>query len=147
MSLKEPTLKMSKSHTDPRSRILINDRREHIATKIRLAVTDSIAGVTFQPEERPGVSNLLAIESYLDKERRSCQELAELHHDFSMRGFKDEIVKVIDESMAGIRERYDELLKDNQAQYLDDISRRGAVHARDLARHTISRVRQAVGLS
>lgn len=147
MSLKEPKMKMSKSHADPRSRVRINDSTEDIATKVRLAVTDSMAGITYQPEERPGVSNLLAIMSYLDDSGRSCEELAYLHQEKNMRMFKDEVVRTADHALAGIRERYNHLLGDAQNEYLNEVAREGAVKARDMAENTMSTVRRVVGLS
>lgn len=147
MSLKEPKTKMSKSHADPRSRIRINDGTSDIATKIRLAVTDPLAGVTYQPEERPGVSNLLAIMSYLEGQGRSCEELADLHHEKSMRKFKDEVIRTTDHALAGIRERYNHLLGDAQGEYLDEVAREGAVKAKDMAENTMTTVRRVVGLS
>ena len=59
MSLKEPLLKMSKSHADPRSRILVNDDHQTISEKLRFALTDSMARISYDPINRPGVSNLL----------------------------------------------------------------------------------------
>jgi len=147
MSLKDPNMKMSKSHTDTRSRIRINDSTYDIATKVRLAVTDSLAGVTYQPEERPGVSNLLAIMSYLDDPGRSCEELADLHHEKSMRKFKDEVIRTTDRALAGIRERYNHLLGDAQGEYLDEVAREGAVKAKRIAENTMSTVRRVVGLT
>ena len=147
MSLKEPNLKMSKSHTDPRSRILINDSSEDIAMKIRLAVTDSLPGITYQPKERHGISNLVALLNYFDEQGRSSEELADLHHDASMRAFKDRVVEVIDRALASIRERYNHLVDDAQGDYLEDVARKGALSARDMAGSTMATVRQAVGLS
>lgn len=147
MSLKEPQSKMSKSHADPRSRILINDSREEIATKVRLAVTDSLSGVTYEPEKRPGVSNLLAIMSYLDERGKSCQELAEMYHNMTMRQLKDEAVQIIDHALAGIRERYEELLSGPGDPYLDDVAQEGAHDARRVADMTMTTVRKAVGLA
>ncbi len=147
MSLKDPNMKMSKSHADPRSRIRINDSTYDIATKVRLAVTDSLAGLTYQPEERPGVSNLLAIMSYLDSLGRSCEELASLYQEKSMRKFKDEVIRTTDRALAGVRERYNYLLGDAQDKYLDEVAREGAIKARDMAEVTMSTVRRVVGLS
>lgn len=140
-------MKMSKSHADPRSRIRINDSTQDIATKIRLAMTDSLTGITYQPEERPGVSNLLAIMSYLDDSSRSCEELADLHYEKSMRKFKDEVIQSIDRALASIRERYNHLLGDAQGEYLDEVAREGAVKAKVMAENTMSTVRRVVGLS
>ena len=147
MSLKEPTVKMSKSHADPRSRILISDSTEEIAMKIRLALTDSLPGITYEPEKRPGIANLLSIMSYLDNQRRSCEELAQLHKDVSMREFKDEVVRTIVRALGGIREQYTHLIKDTQSDHLEYVARNGALSARKVAERTMLTIRRAVGLS
>ena len=147
MSLKEPKSKMSKSHADPRSRILINDSAEDIATKVRLAVTDSLPGVTYQPDLRPGVSNLLTIMSHLDDRGRSFDELADAHYDMSLREFKDAVSKTTDHALTSIRQRYNYLLKGSRGNYLDEVAKEGAVNARDMAGSILSTVRKVVGLS
>lgn len=63
LSLKDPSSKTwtSKSSPDLSSCILLTDRASQIKSKIRGVVTDSIKGITYDPVNRPGTSNLLAI--------------------------------------------------------------------------------------
>ena len=145
MSLKEPTLKMSKSHADARSRILLNDSPNVIEDKIRLALTDSIAGVSYDPVKRPGVSNLLAIMRYLHPERGSLEEIAEQHRGRSMREFKKKAADAISEGLSDIRVRYNELISDD-SPILEAIAAKGAAKARAKASYTIGKVRTMVGL-
>lgn len=56
---------MSKSFPDPKSRIEITDSSDMIREKIKKAVTDCTSAVTFEPDTRPGVANLIAIHSLL----------------------------------------------------------------------------------
>ena len=56
---------MSKSASSPAGIIEMLDDPRVSAKKIRSAVTDSGAEVRFDPEEKPGVSNLLTIYSAL----------------------------------------------------------------------------------
>lgn len=56
---------MSKSDSDPKSRIELLDRPEEILRKMKKAVTDCTSAVTYDPEARPGVSNLIAIHSLM----------------------------------------------------------------------------------
>ena len=66
MSLQDPSKKMSKSDPNPNSRILITDDPETITKKIRHALTDSVPGpIAYDPETRPGVSNLIEIMYHL----------------------------------------------------------------------------------
>ena len=80
MSLKAPHLKISKSHQDPRSRIHIDDGAQVIEDKIGHALTDLINGVSYDPANRSGISNLLEITSYFDYQRRTAGELARSYH-------------------------------------------------------------------
>lgn len=146
MSLKEPRLKMSKSHQDFRSRIQINDGPEIIGDKIRLALTDSFTGVSFDPEHRPGVSNLLAIMSYLDEQGRTAEELAQACKSMTMRQFKTTVSSAISESLNSIRDKYNRILNNDETHYLDDIAIEGSNKARREADKTMVAVRQVIGL-
>ncbi|HUC31070.1 MAG TPA: tryptophan--tRNA ligase [Candidatus Paceibacterota bacterium] len=59
MSLKDPTKKMSKS--EPDGCIFLDDSPELIKKKLARAVTDSDAAIAYDPEKKPGLSNLLEI--------------------------------------------------------------------------------------
>lgn len=62
-SLRDPTKKMSKSDADPKSYINLLDKPEEIRVKIKKSITDFTSAVTFDPDERPGVSNLIMLHS------------------------------------------------------------------------------------
>jgi len=59
MSLKDPLKKMSKS--DPDGCLFMDDSPEDIKRKLSRAVTDSDATILYDPEKKPGLSNLLEI--------------------------------------------------------------------------------------
>lgn len=147
MSLTDPLHKMSKSDADPRSRINLNDTPADISMKIRLALTDSITGVSYDPENRPGVSNLLDIMSSLDSQGRSPAELAGKYASLSMRAFKTEVTACVTESMVHIRDRYQELIMDENAGELDRIADSGAQDARDQASKTMAKIKDVIGLT
>lgn len=60
-SLSDPTRKMSKSVSDPRGTILMNDDPEVAAKKVMSATTDSVGAIHFDWENQPGITNLLQI--------------------------------------------------------------------------------------
>jgi tryptophanyl-tRNA synthetase len=62
-SLRDGTKKMSKSDPSDQSRIHIKDDKDLIYQKFKRAKTDSIAEITYDPESRPEVANLLNIYS------------------------------------------------------------------------------------
>ena len=137
---------MSKSHQDFRSRIHIDDGPEMIANKIRLALTDSMTGVSYDPESRPGVSNLLVIMSVLDEHGRTAEQLAQACNSMDMRQFKATVASAVSESLANIRERYNRIMSEFETQYLDDIAIEGSNKARQQADKIMSAVRQVTGL-
>ena len=146
MSLKEPQSKMSKSHIDERSRIHVNDTPQAISEKIKLALTDSVTGVSYDPISRPGVSNLLAIMSYLDDRGRTAKELALTYSDMDIRNFKSEVTNSISKGLESVRERYNSLMSAEGGNYLDDVAMNGSVKARERAKTTMAEVRHVIGL-
>lgn len=137
---------MSKSHQDPRSRIHINDAPEVIGDKVRLAFTDSMAGVSFDQANRPGISNLLSIMSFLDGRSRTAQDIAQAYNDKSMREFKAEATTTISEGLASIRENYNQLIRADNAHYLDEVAMEGSARARTQAETTMIAVRRVIGI-
>ena len=61
MDLQNPGNKMSKSAESPQGTVLLSDTSSQIAKKIKRAVTDNDAEVRFDPETKPGVSNMLSL--------------------------------------------------------------------------------------
>ncbi|EFW22528.1 tryptophanyl-tRNA synthetase [Coccidioides posadasii str. Silveira] len=147
MSLKSPGQKMSKSHADPNSRILLTDEPETIHKKIKVALTDSEPGVTYDPKRRPGVSNLLDILSNFDTNcNLSPTELAKEHESSSLRILKEHVAKKVADHLAPIRERYAELMTNAVGrEYLDKVAEEGARKAASNADKTMKRVKDAIG--
>lgn len=144
MSLTEPTSKMSKSHKAQRSRILITDTPDDIRSKIASALTDSTPGISYDPDARPGISNLLEILSVFDADKRSPAELAREYADSSPKLLKEAVADALLVGLHGIRDRYRELSANDS--YLDMIEREGARKAQQSAKETMDIVRAAVGL-
>jgi len=146
MSLKDPLRKMSKSHEDPRSKILLTDSPEEIHSKIKHALTDSISGISFDTAARPGVSNLLEILSHVDLERMSPQQWAGDCKTLTMRAFKELVSDKVSSSLAGFRERYTPLMEGQSHSHLREVARHGAVEARETSGRMLAKVRSAIGI-
>ncbi|KAI9672427.1 MAG: Tryptophan--tRNA ligase, mitochondrial [Trizodia sp. TS-e1964] len=146
MSLKEPNLKMSKSHRNPKSRILITDSDEEIYNNIKQALTDSISGVSYDPENRPGVSNLLDIMAYLESGSTSPYELAANFKELSMREFKERVAECVIANLSGIRARFQQIIAADEGRYVDHVAAEGAKKAHESAEATMVLVRDATGL-
>ena len=147
MSLKDPDLKMSKSHRDPQSRILITDSPEEIHQKVASALTDSLNSVSFDPVERPGVSSLLQLLSHFEPQGRSAETLGnEMYAGRSLKELKLLVADAISQKLQPICQKYHDIISEDGGRYLDEVQRKGAVKARESAEATMVLVREAVGI-
>ena len=142
MSLQEPTRKMSKS--DPEETYIgILDKPEDIRRKMKRAVTDSDGEIRFDPETKPGVSNLLSILSAL-----SGSTTDQLVSDLSGKGYGELKTRVTDcviETLAPIQAEYDRIMADKTT--LQAILDRNALEASRRANRTLDKVKRKVGLA
>ncbi|KAK2728680.1 tryptophanyl-tRNA synthetase [Colletotrichum kahawae] len=146
MSLQQPAEKMSKSAKDSKSRIMITDRPEEIHKKVMSALTDSSNTVSYDPRERPGVSNLLEILSVFDGKGRSPSLLAQDYSQASLKDLKQAVSEAVIRGLSGFRERYFHLISADEGRYLDSVEAQGAERARQSAEETMVIVREATGL-
>ena len=140
-SLQDPMKKMSKSDPNQKATIRILDSPKQIEKKIKSSVTDSEGIVAFDPENKPGVSNLLTIESAL-----TGTPIPTLVANYEGKGygdFKASVAEAIINHFAPIQQRYEELLNSSE---LDSILDRGAEKANQLANDTLAKMEVAMGL-
>jgi tryptophanyl-tRNA synthetase len=139
--LQDPTSKMSKSASSPAGIIEMLDLPTASAKKIRSAVTDSGSEVRFDPDEKPGVSNLLTIFSAL-----TATSVTDLEEQYAGQGYgalKGDLADAVVTFVTPFRDRTLELL-DDQA-HLTEVLRQGAEQAGDVARATLKDVYSRVG--
>lgn len=142
MSLADPARKMSKSDENPNAYVTISDDRDTVIRKFRRAVTDSGAEVRYDPEGKPGISNLLTIYSSF-----SGKTVAEAEAEFSGKGygeFKTAVGEAVADTIVPVQKERERLLKDKA--YLNDIMKKGAENAARAAGRTLSKVYRKVGL-
>ncbi len=142
MSLNAPETKMSKSM--PEGCVFLMDAPEDIRRKFKRAVTDSDSEhcVRYDPENKPGVSNLMSIYSAC-----SGESYEEIEREFDGKGygvFKPAVCDVVIETLRPIREEARRILKDRA--YLEDLCRAGAEKASRVADRTLRKVYRKVGL-
>ncbi|KAI1334179.1 tryptophanyl-tRNA synthetase [Xylariaceae sp. FL0016] len=147
MSLQNPLNKMSKSAPNQRSRILITSDSREIRQRIMGAVTDAENIVTYEPLRRPGVSNLLDLLSQCSPNRETPQQLEEMFKGASLKDLKEVVVEAVVTELAGVRDRYEEVLAMRGGTYVDEVEAEAAEKARKSAEETMRFVRYAVGLS
>ncbi|RQP11041.1 MAG: tryptophan--tRNA ligase [Microbacteriaceae bacterium] len=139
--LQNPGSKMSKSGETENGILWLLDEPNRLVKKIKSAVTDNDASIHYDPEAKPGVSNLLTLLSVL-----SGTSIEGLEHDFAGRGYGDLKGAVADAVVAEfgpVRERALELLADPAE--LDRVLAANADRANEIAEATLARVYDAVG--
>lgn len=139
--LQNPTAKMSKSAPSPAGLVNLLDDPKVTTKRIKSAVTDAGTEIRFDREEKPGISNLLAIFSSL-----SGRSIAELEDEYAGRMYghlKVDLADVVAETLTPIRNRAEELLSDPAE--LDRLLAKGAAKARELAAPTLAEVYARVG--
>ncbi len=141
MSLSVPTSKMSKS--DPNGCVFLMDSPEDIARKFKRAVTDSDTEncVRYDPENKPGVANLMSIYSSV-----TGKTFAEIEKEFEGQGygkFKPAVGDAVVETLRPIREDAARMMADKE--YLKNVYTDGAQRASYVARKTLRKVYKKVG--
>jgi tryptophanyl-tRNA synthetase len=141
--LQNPTAKMSKSTDNPKGLINLLDDPKVSAKRIRSAVTDNDGEIRYDKENKPGVSNLLVIQSALGD--KSIDELVEGYQKAGS-GYGDlkkDTAEVLEAFCSPLRQRYDEYMADPAE--LNRILANGADRAREIAAKTIEQVYERVG--
>ena len=141
MSLAEPTQKMSKSDENENAVVRILDTPDAIMRKFKRAVTDSDSEIRFDPENKPGVSNLLTIYSCF-----SGKTIEEAEREFDGKGygdFKTAVGQVCCDKLIPVQQEYQRILADKA--YLEEVMKKGADEASYYARKTLSKVRRKLG--
>ena len=141
MDLQTPTNKMSKSQIADGGCVLLLDKPEDVMRMFKRAVTDSETAVLYDPEKKPGVSNLIQIYSVC-----AGKSFAEIETEFSGQGygaFKQRVGETVVETLRPIREEALRLLADKA--YLETIYKQGADRANAAANRTLNKVYKKIG--
>ncbi|MDN3241130.1 tryptophan--tRNA ligase [Glycomyces tritici] len=139
--LAEPEKKMSKSSPSPRGCLYLLDEPNQMRKKIKSAVTDSDAEVRYDPEHKPGVSNLMNIYAALGA---TTHEKIEAEYAGKGYGdFKGDLAEVVADYLGPISAKTKEFLADKAE--LDRILTEGAVKARHVAARTLAKAYKKVG--
>ncbi|CAN2233860.1 MAG: tryptophan--tRNA ligase [Candidatus Nanopelagicaceae bacterium] len=140
--LQDPTSKMSKSSASGSGVIELMDTPEVNIKKIKSAVTDTGREVTFDEKAKPGISNLLTIYSAL-----TGKSVSQAESDFAGKGygdFKGAVAEVVVEYLKPVRDKANELLKDEA--HLNKLLKIGAEKAEAVASKTLKDTYNAMGL-
>ncbi|WBB63624.1 tryptophan--tRNA ligase [Streptomyces sp. WMMC500] len=139
--LQDPTVKMSKSASSLKGLLNLLDEPKASAKKIKSAVTDTGTEIRYDPEAKPGVSNLLTIYSTL-----TGATVDELEQKYTGKGYgalKTDLAEVVTEWVTPFRSRTQEYLDDPET--LDSLLAKGAEKARAVAAETLAEAYDKVG--
>ena len=130
---------MSKSYGNA---ISISMTPEETAKRIKKSQTDGERMITFDPENRPGVSGLLSTAAICTG--RDPREIAD---EIGMGGsgaLKKYTTEAVNNRFAEIRERRHAY--ENDLDYVKDVLHEGNRHANEIANATLAEVREAMGM-
>ncbi|HEU5269987.1 MAG TPA: tryptophan--tRNA ligase [Jatrophihabitans sp.] len=133
LDLQDPTAKMSKSRPDPGT-VYLTDDPATITRKIKRAVTDTETEIRYDPQAKPGLSNLLAIYAGV-----TGSDLDTVVKNFAGQGYghlKTAVAEAVVAFAQPFAARTRELL-DDPAE-LDRILAQGAERARRMAGPTVA---------
>lgn len=140
MSLTNPHKKMSKSEEDEMGRISLLDTPDKVKKKIMRAVTDSENSIYYDPEKKPGVSNLIALMSV--QTGKSIEEVVAEYDGKGYGALKKDLVDITVSTLKGIQERYYGLSESE----IKSVLAKGAERAAAIAEKTLRRVQERMGL-
>lgn len=134
---------MSKSDNQEMSRISLSDTPDEIRKKIRKAVTDLVGTITYEPEERPGVSNLVTIYSAVSD--LSTSDVCQRFKGKQSVDLKDELAEVLIAELTPIREKIEYL--ERNPDHVESVLKDGAEKARAIAIENMRSIGKLMGLS
>ena len=143
MSLRDGTVKMSKSDTSDYSRINLSDSADTISQKIVKARTDG-GDIPSEPDGlagRPEVANL--VEIFAELSQASVDKICLEYAGQGFTVFKRELTELVLEHLRPISERAELLLSDTTQ--IDEVLRQGAIRANAIADPIVNKALELVG--
>lgn len=137
----EPTKKMSKSDKTSRGVIFLTDTPEDITKKIMSATTDSLGAINYDPENQPGISNLLNILSAI-----TDTEISEIENRYKGKtnygDLKKDVASAVSELTSKVQSKANNI-SDNEVM---DFIKKSETKANDIANESLYKFQLAVGL-
>jgi len=140
MSLDDASNKMSKSSPNAGSFIAMLDEPDVIRKKISRAKTDTGAGVIYDPENKPEISNLMTI--YANCAGITVDEVQARFEGQGYGAFKKDLAEQVVTLLEPIQKKYAEI---RSSGAIHDILRDGAEKAIAVAETTLRQAKEAMG--
>lgn len=142
LDLSNPEKQMSKSAASPAGLLNLLEEPTSLRKKVRSAVTDSGREVSYDPAEKPGVTNLLTIGGALTGV--SGPDFAAGYAGRGYGDLKKDVAEIVVDFATGVRERTDGWLAGDR---VDEVLAAGADRARSVAAKTLADVYDRVGFA
>ncbi len=140
MDLQHPERKMAKSVSSPLGTVLLFDDPADIERKVKKAVTDTGTEVRYDPDKKPGLSNLIALLAVA-----TGSTPGEVGARYTRYGdLKRDLAEALVEMLRPVRERAAELAGDPATVH--QVLSAGAERASAIASATYARAAEAMGL-
>ncbi len=133
--------KMSKSRNNA---VMLRATADETAKLVKRATTDTERRITYDPENRPAVANLLFLISLCTGEKP--EQIAERIGDGGGGALKQELTTALNDTLAPLRARRAELAKDGPA-VVRQVLGQGCAKANAVANATLAEVRAAMNMS
>ncbi len=140
MDLVTPDKKMSKSSESQKGVIRLLDDEKTIRKKIMGATTDSETVIKYDPDNKPGISNLINI--YISFTGKTIKEVEEEFAQKTYGEFKTKVADVVIEEISQIQKRYNEIINNNE---LDKILDEGRDFTRKIAKKKYEDMKYKMG--
>lgn len=131
--------KMSKSRGNS---IMLKSTREEVIALVKKAVTDSDKHITYDPDNRPEVANLLTLIA-LTTGRRQDDIASEIGNG-GAKMLKDMLIEAVDNFLKPIREKRLEL--ESNPIFVENILKKGIEKVREEANKTLNSVLERMGM-
>ncbi len=142
MSLQNPTKKMSKSESNPKGTIDLLDEPSVARKKIMSAITDSLGIIQYDPENQPGLANLLTILSSLTNE--SIDSIVKRYQGKGYGDLKKEVGQAVYDFLSELQVKYQAIIASGK---IDEIIQNGNEKAGKIAYKKVAKVKRKLGLS
>lgn len=136
----DPTKKMSKSSENQNGVIRLLDNLDDIRKKIMRATTDSLMSIKYDPDNQPGISNLITIYSSLTG--KSIEDVEKEFVGSNYGTFKTKVADVVVDEIAKVQEKYNEYIN---SDIIDKILEDGKNKSRVFAKAKYEAVKNKIG--
>ena len=139
--LQDPTKKMSKSSENTKGTIFLLDDIEVTKKKIMSATTDSESIIKYDPENKPGISNLINI--YISLTGKTTEEVEKKYKNKNYGQFKKDLARIVETQIKEIQNKYYKIIENNE---IDKILDEGITFTRKIAKEKYELMKQKMGL-